>query len=70
MNNPLMCENPELAKLNRARVKEGFGNSFYNGQRRIAQGWVVGQPKPENLIVGDLPTTYHPRGQFTSQSDD
>ena len=54
MESPL-CENTEHARLNRARVKEGYGNEFYQSQARSVAQWHLGEPPPEGVILGDLP---------------
>ena len=50
--------NPEeqaQAKLNQARVKEGYGNEFYAQQAHAVAQWGLGETKPREVIVGELP---------------
>jgi len=50
-----MCENTTLARANRERVEEGFGNQFYAQQKRAIAGWETGTPAPKGVMLGSLP---------------
>ena len=45
----------EQAKLNRARIKEGYGNEFYDQQAHAVAQWGLGETKPREVIIGELP---------------
>lgn len=45
----------EKAKCNRERVKQGYGNQFYAQQAAAIAQWQFGEPKPESVILGELP---------------
>ncbi len=49
----------EQARLNRERVKQGIGNQFYQEQANAVAQWGFGEPKPESVIVGELPYVGH-----------
>ena len=50
-----MCEDLERAKLNRERVKQGYGNVFYAQQARAIAQWQWGETPPDSIIFGELP---------------
>ena len=45
----------EQARLNRERVKQGYGNEFYANQACICAQWHLGDLPPRELILGALP---------------
>lgn len=53
--NKAMCENEELACLNRERVKEGYGNQFYAQQANAVAQWQPGEKAPDSIVLGKLP---------------
>ena len=55
MENQAMCEDQAMSKLNRRRVKEDIGASFYAGQAYALAGWKRGEAKPASVITGELP---------------
>ena len=50
-----MCSDTELARLNRARIKAGETNGYYNAQKRAIDQWKLGEPAPKEVALGDLP---------------
>ena len=50
-----MCDDLDNAKANRARVKEGFGNAFYDQQANAVAQWQLGELPPESVVLGSLP---------------
>lgn len=53
--NKAMCDDLEQAKLNRQRVKEGYGNAYYNQQRRAIEQTPADEPLPSTVATGELP---------------
>ena len=53
----LMCEDPELAQLNRDRIKQGETNQYYNQQAHAVAQWQLGEPAPGGVVLGELPYT-------------
>lgn len=50
-----MCDNLELAKRNRERVKSDYGGRFYAQQEHAVAQWGLGDKKPESVVLGELP---------------
>ena len=50
----LMCDDLEQARLNRERDNTQT-NEFYAQQARAVAQWTMGEPKPESVILGELP---------------
>lgn len=50
-----MCDDLDAAQRNRERVKQGYGNRFYNEQAHAVAQWALGDKKPESVILGELP---------------
>jgi hypothetical protein len=55
LNNPTMCADTTRAAQNRQRVVEGYGDAFYLKQAHAVAQWPLGEPKPSEVIIGDLP---------------
>ena len=51
----LMCDDLELARLNRERVAKGYCNHFYDEQAKALAQWEWGGKPPVGLILGELP---------------
>jgi len=49
------CDDLEQARLNRERVKQGYGNEFYDNQSSCLAQWHLGDLPPKELILGSLP---------------
>jgi len=50
-----MCNDLDKAKRNRERVKQGYGNQFYNRQAYAVAQWQFGEFPPKSIILGELP---------------
>lgn len=50
-----MCIDLDQAKLNRKHVEEDIGGAFYLQQARAIAQWGFNEPKPESVVVGELP---------------
>ena len=54
--NNTMCQDQDLAKLNRERVKTNDDLAYWESQARAVAQWKLGEPKPESIVLGDLPS--------------
>ena len=54
MKTNLMCPNLDDAYHNRERVKQGYGDAFYDSQSLAIARWKFGEPKPDSVILGGL----------------
>jgi len=53
--NKTMCQDQDLARLNRERVKTNNDLAYWESQARAVAQWAWGEPKPESVVLGDLP---------------
>ena len=54
----LLCDNFATSKRNRERVEQKQGEEFYLRQDHAISQWQWGKPKPDSIIVGELPQIY------------
>ena len=53
--NQTMCQDQDLARLNRERVNQDIGGGWWESQARATAQWKLDEPKPESVVLGDLP---------------
>ena len=50
-----LCEDYAQAKRSRDKVKSKDDMQFYLAQANAVAQWQLGEPKPESVILGELP---------------